>query len=173
MEISFNIQTKEGDEYIIAVTDADISPLSEDIKQMLLEYHLQIGEIIIDRKKGDHCTGRKVLHKIANELANIFAENQDLILYYFCDDTNPIPNRNIKGQNKDLSSQEYRSRLFSKLFEGYKKSHQVTGINDYPIIIDGEGYKEFVHLIARSSHKEFVLAVRNDIKIGWGKERKT
>lgn len=83
MEISFNIQTQEGDEYIIAVADADITPLSEDIKQMLLEYHLQIGEIIIDRKKGDHCTGRKVLHKIANELANIFAENQDLILYYF------------------------------------------------------------------------------------------
>ena len=163
MEISFNIQTQEGDEYIIAVADADITPLSEDIKQMLLEHHLQIGEIIIDRKKGDHCTGRKVLHKIANE------ENQDLILYYFCDDTNPIPNLNTKGQHKDLSSQEYRSRLFSKLFEGYKKSHQVTGINDYPIIIDGEGYKDFVHLIARSSHKGFVLAVRNDIKTGWGK----
>lgn len=46
MEISFNIQTHEGDEYIIAVADADISPLSEDIKQMLLEYHLQIGEIM-------------------------------------------------------------------------------------------------------------------------------
>ena len=54
MEISFNIQTQEGDEYIIAVTDADITPLSEDIKQMLLENNLQIGEIIIDRKWKSH-----------------------------------------------------------------------------------------------------------------------
>lgn len=169
MDLSFSIETQKGDEYLVAVIDADVMPLSADIQQMLLKHNLQIGEIIIDRRKGNQYTDRKVLHKIANELANIFAENQNLILYYFCDDITPIPNRNIKGENKDLSPQEYRSRLFSKLFEGYKKSHQVIGINDYPIILDGEGYKEFVHLIARSSHKDFVLAVRNDINNGWGK----
>lgn len=169
MDLSFSIKTKEGDEYLIAVSDVDITLLSTDIQKMLLKHNLQIGEIIIDRKKGDQCTGRKVLHKIANELANIFAENQNLILYYFCDDINPIPNRNSKGKNKDLSPQEYRSRLFSKLFEGYIKSHQVIGIYNYPIIFEGEGYKDFVHLIARASHKEFVTTLCKDINTVWGK----
>lgn len=169
MNFSFNIQTKEGDEYSIAVTDADITTLSEDIQKRLLEHKLQIGEIIICRNKGNKCTGSKVLHKIANELANLFAENQNLILYYFCDDINPIPNRNSKGQNKNLSPQEYRSKLFSELFDRYINSHQVTGITDHIIILDGVGYKEFVHLIARSSHEEIVSALYNDIYAGWGK----
>ena len=82
---------------------------------------------------------------------------------------NSIPNRNTKGKNKDLSPQEYRSRLFSKLFEGYKKSHQVVGISDYPIIIEGEGYKKFIHLIARASHKKHVLNMSNYINAVWGK----
>lgn len=164
-----NIQTKRGDEYILSVMDANIALLSTDIQQKLLEHNLQIGEIIINRTKGHQYTGRKVLYQIANELANVLAENKDLILYYYCDDMNLIPNRNIKEKNKDLSPQESRSRLFSQLFEGYKKSHQVTGISDYAIVLKGEGYKDFVHIIARSSHEEIVLAVCNDINEGWGK----
>lgn len=80
MDLSFSIETKKGDEYLVAVIDADITPLSVDIQQMLLKHNLQIGEIIIDHRKGNQYTDRKVLHKITNELANIFAENQKTIL---------------------------------------------------------------------------------------------
>ena len=163
------IQTQDGDKYILSVNDADITLLSDDIQQMLSDNNLQIGEIIIERTAGKQYTCYKVLYQIATWLAGIFAQHQGLILFYLCDDMNPIPNRNTKGKNKDLSPQEYRSRLFSKLFEGYKKSHQVIGISDYPIIIEGDGYKEFIHLIARASHKEHVLAMRNDINTGWAK----
>lgn len=163
------IQTQDGDKYILSVNDADITLLSDDIQQMLSDNNLQIGEIIIERTAGKQYTCYKVLYQIVTWLAGIFAQHQGLILYYLCDDMNFIPNRNIKGKNKDLSPQEYRSSLFSKLFEGYKKSHQVTGISDYPIIIEGEGYKQFIHLIARDSHKEHVLAMRNDINTGWAK----
>ncbi|WP_314712332.1 hypothetical protein [Prevotella pallens] len=163
------IQTQEGDEYILSVNDVDITMLSDDIQQMLLNNNLQIGEIIIERTAGKQYTCYKVLYQIATWLASIFAQHQGLILYYLCDDMNSIPNRNTKGKNKDLSPQEYRSRLFSKLFEGYKKSHQVVGISDYPIIIEGEGYKKFIHLIARASHKKHVLNMSNYINAVWGK----
>lgn len=169
MEETYSIQTPEGDKYVLSVNDVDINLLSDDIQQRLLNHNLHIGEIIIKRTAGKQYTCYKVLNEIATCLANILAKHQGLILYYLCDDMNPIPNRNTKGKNKDLSPQEYRSRLFSQLFEGYKKSHQVIGISDYPIIIEGDGYKEFIHLIARASHKEHVLAMRNDINTGWAK----
>ena len=169
MEETYSIQTQDGDKYILSVNDADITLLSDDIQQMLSDNNLQIGEIIIERTAGKQYTCYKVLYQIATWLAGIFAQHQGLILFYLCDDMNSIPNRNTKGKNKDLSPQEYRSSLFSKLFEEYKKSHQVKGISDYPIIIEGEGYKQFIHLIARASHKEHVLAMRNDINTGWAK----
>lgn len=163
------IQTQDGDKYILSVNDVDTNLLSNDIQQRLLNHNLQIGEIIIERTAGKQYTCYKVLYQIATWLAGVFAQHQGLILFYLCDDMNFIPNRNTKGKNKDLSPQEYRSRLFSTLFEEYKKSHQVIGISDYPIIIEGEGYKQFIHLIARASHKEHVLAMRNDINTGWAK----
>ena len=169
MEETYSIQTQDGDKYILSVNDVDIAFLSDDIQQMLSDNNLQIGEIIIERTAGKQYTCYKVLYQIATWLAGIFAQHQGLILYYLCDDSFSIPNRNTKGKNKDLSPQEYRSRLCSKLFEEYKKSHQVVGISDYPIIIEGEGYKRFIHLIARASHKKHVLDMSNYINAGWGK----
>ncbi len=107
------IQTQDGDKYVLSVIDADITLLSDDIQQMLSDNNLQIGEIIIERTAGKQYTCYKVLYQIATWLAGIFAQHQGLILYYLCDDMNPIPNQNTKGKNKDLSPQEYRSSLFT------------------------------------------------------------
>lgn len=89
--------------------------------------------------------------------------------YYSCDDMNPIPSRNTKGANKNLSVQEYRSRLFSYMFDTYMISHQVSGFSNTPIIINGEGYKQFMHLIARDSHQSIVDLIKADVLEGWGK----
>lgn len=121
MEETYSIQTPEGDKYVLSVNDVDINLLSDDIQQRLLNHNLQIGEIIIERTAGKQYTCYKVLYQIATWLAGVFAQHQGLILFYLCDDMNFIPNRNTKGKNKDLSPQEYRSRLFSTLFEEYKK----------------------------------------------------
>ena len=118
---------------------------------------------------GDESTAQEVLHEITNRIADLFAENPNLILYYSCDDMNPIPFRNTRGANKSLSVQEYRSKLFSHLFELYIHSHQVSGISNTPIIIHGEGYIQFMHLIARNSHQNIVDLIKNDVVEGWRK----
>ena len=82
---------------------------------------------------------------------------------------NPIPSRNIKGANKNLSVQEYRSRLFSYMFDSYMESHQVSGFSNTPIIINGDGYRLFMHLIARSKHQSIVDVIKDDVLEGWGK----
>ena len=80
-----------------------------------------------------------------------------------------FPSRNIKGANKNLSVQEYRSKLFSYMFDSYMESHHMSGFLNTPIIIEGEGYKQFMHIISRSKHQSIVDLIKDDVLEGWGK----
>lgn len=169
MNYSFSISTKHGDEYRIMLIDADISVLADNVQEVICNNCVDISEIMIERVNGGESTAQEVLHAITGRVADLFAENENLILYYSCDDMNPIPSRNMKGANKELSVQEYRSTLFSHIFDTYMYSHQVSGISNTPIIIRGEGYAQFMHLIAREKHQNVVDIIKNDVILGWGK----
>lgn len=169
MNYSFSISTRQGDEYRIMLNDVDISVLAENVQQTIVEYGIDISEIMIDRVKGGESTAQEVLHAITGRVADLFAENDNLVIYYSCDDMNPIPSRNMKGANKELSVQEYRSALFSHIFDSYMYSHQVSGITNTPVIINGEGYRQFMHLIARNRHQAIVELIKDDVIDGWGK----
>lgn len=169
MTYSFSISTRKGDEYRIMLFDVDLSLLGEKVREPIVKAGIDISEIMIDRLQGGDSTAQEVLHTITGRIADLFAENENLILYYSCDDMNPIPSRNTKGANKNLSVQEYRSNLFSHIFNSYMLSHQVSGISNTPIIIRGEGYTQYMHLIARDKHRSIVELVKEDIVEGWGK----
>ena len=169
MNYSFSISTRKGDEYRIIFVDADVSMLAKEVRDVIVEHNIDISEIIIDRISGGESTAQEVLHTITGKIADILAVNGNLILYYSCDDMNPIPSRNTKGANKNLSVQEYRSRLFSYMFDSYMDSHQVSGFSNTPVIINGEGYCQFMHLIARNKHQAIVDIIKNDVLEGWGK----
>lgn len=169
MNYTFSISTRNGDEYRIMLFDADVSLLAESVQKTIAERGIDISEIMIDRVKGGESTAQEVLHAITGRVADLFAENENLVIYYSCDDINPIPSRNTKGANKNLSVQEYRSTLFSHIFDSYMYSHQVSGITNTPVIINGEGYKQFMHLIARNKHQVIVDLIKDDVIEGWGK----
>lgn len=149
--------------------DADISLLADSIQGTIINQGIDISEIMIDRLNGGKSTAPEVLHAITGRIADLFAENENLILYYSCDDMNPIPSRNKRSANKELSVQEYRSILFSHIFDSYIDSHQVSGITNTPVIIEGEGYTQFMHLIARDKHQSIVDLIKADVIEGWGK----
>ena len=169
MTYTFSITTRKGDEYRIMLIDADVSMLAKQVRDTLALNDIDISEIIIDRISGGESTAQEVLHAITGRIADLFADNANLILYYSCDDMNPIPSRNTRGANKDLSVQEYRSKLFSHIFDSYMVSHQVSGFSNTPIIINGEGYVQFMHLIAREKHFAIVNRIKEDVIKGWGK----
>lgn len=169
MNYSFSISTRKGDEYRIMLFDVDLSLLGETVKESIFKSGIDISEVMIERIQGGESTAQEVLHTISGRIADLFAENSNMILYYSCDDMNPIPSRNTKGANKDMSVQEYRSTLFSHLFNSYMLSHQVSGITNTPIIIKGDGYTQYMHLIARESHRSIVELVKEDVIKGWGK----
>ena len=172
METSYSIIQRES-EYRILLAPADTSVLSEGILDVLTERNIDVSELMIERISGESTTDQDVLHDITGWVADIFANNTNLIIYYSCDDMNPIPSRNENSDNRDLPVNEYRSRLFTHIFDTYMSSHQVTGVTNTPIRLDnyggGMGYSIFSHLIARDCHNDVVELLKENIREVSGK----
>lgn len=166
MEASYSIIQKDN-EYRILMTPVNTGVLSEHIQTVLAHRKIDISELIIERIAGSSPTGQDILHDITGWIAELFANNPNLIIYYSCDDMNPIPARNKKSYNKDIPVNAYRSRLFSRIFDTYMTSHQVSGVMNTPIQLDnyynGEGYSLFFHFIARDVHNDIVELLKEDI----------
>lgn len=98
-----------------------------------------------------HCERRCVqvdmeaMNKIGSNLLQILDVNPNIILYVFCDfDANTI---RINKNNKDISPQEYRSRLFSNLFDRTtRRGNRHNFQNKVHVISDGND-DYYLHLI--------------------------
>lgn len=172
MEASYSIIQKDN-EYRVLLTSVDIEALPERILSVLTERNIDISELMIERISGESTTGQEVLHDITGWVAELFASNPNLIIYYSCDDMTPIPSRNTNSNNKDIPVNAYRSKLFTHIFDTYMTSHQVSGVTNTPIQLDnyedGVGYSLFFHFIARDIHSDVVEMLKEDIKEVSGK----
>ena len=172
MEAAYSIVQKDN-EYRVLLTSVNTEVLPERIQKILTSRNIDISELMIERISGDSTTGQDILHDITGWVAELFASNPNLIIYYSCDDMTPIPSRNINSENKDMPVNEYRSKLFTLIFDSYMISHQVSGVINTPIQLDnyedGVGYSLFFHFIAREIHSDIVEMLKEDIKEVSGK----
>ncbi|MEG2151560.1 MAG: hypothetical protein RRY36_10120, partial [Bacteroidaceae bacterium] len=83
--------------------------------------------------------------------------NENLILYFYCDDIHDILRR-----DKGLTPQKFRSHLFSKMLEKYISSNGITNMINTPIEIKADRHI-YIHLISRSIHLEYVNAIKSAI----------
>lgn len=155
------------------LTSVNTEVLPEHIQEAIKSRGIDISELIIERISGETTTGQDVLHDITSWVAEIFASNPNLIIYYSCDDITPIPSGNKKSGNKNMPVNAYRSRLFTHIFDTYMASHQVSGVTNTPIQLDnyedGIGYSLFFHFIARDIHSDIVEMLEEDIREVSGK----
>lgn len=172
MEVSYSIVQKDN-EYRVLLTSVDIEVLPERIQEVLACRKIDISELMIERISGESTTGQDILHDITGWVAEQFAHNPNLIIYYSCDDMTPIPSRNKNSENKDMPVNEYRSKLFTHIFDTYMTSHQVSGVVNTPIQLNnyenGIGYSLFFHFIARDIHNDIVEMLKEDIRDVSGK----
>lgn len=172
MEASYSIVQKDN-EYRILLTSVNIEVLPDHILNVLTSRNIDVSELMIERISGESTTGQEILHDITAWVAELFACNPNLIIYYSCDDMTPIPSRNQNSENKDMPVNEYRSKLFTHIFDTYMTSHQVSGVINTPIQLDnyedGMGYSLFFHFIARDIHIDIVEMLKEDIKEVSGK----
>jgi len=106
-------------------------------------------------------TAQEILHAITGKIADLFASHDNLILYYSCDDMNPIPSRNTKSANKNLSVQEYRSRLYEVFLKGQLDMGPFANL------------MEWMEYIGRGSHAVYSSFCASDWRLRvwdrWGK----
>lgn len=166
MEASYSIIEKEN-EYRVSLTSINPEALPEHILEILADNNIDVSELMIERVSGKSTTGQDVLHDITGWVAELFFDNPNLIIYYSCDDMTPIPRRNSNNGNRNMPVNEYRSKLFTHIFDTYMASHQISGVTNTPIQLDnyenGIGYSLFFHLIARNVHSDIVEILKNSI----------
>ena len=153
MKFSVSIKSDAGDTYYVYLAPLDAG-IEYDLN--LRSYSdVEVYQIVLDRETGTNTTDIHVLNDISDFIAKVFLGNDNLILYYYCDDIQEIP-----SSNHVILPQEYRNRLFSTMISRYLQQHDSLDIVDTPIsIIDAVGNAQYIHFISRLDH----LPVVDDI----------
>ena len=141
----------------------DHSVLSSEAIDAL--HDVNVVGIELRRLAGRYATGQEVLAAIESTIAEFFAKHENAIIGYYCDFINPIPHTS----KNSMPPQEYRSRLFDKMFQRYSKLHGITDVRLTVVEINGINEKYFFHVIYRETHSLLASIIGRDLKEGFDK----
>lgn len=142
-----SLESKEGHEYLIKLDRLDPAILPDRI-------NIPVVNITIEKVNGvDTINNAKTLFQITQAIAGYAFEN-DVVLYCYCDSA-PISKR-----NPEMSSQEFRSLLFIKMFE---KQNNNEYLNEQIIIDDPENGNHYIHLFSRMHHKDTIEIIASKL----------
>lgn len=156
------ITTQQGDVLRVGLS-FERRLLSSEALELIGETELMGVELL--RIAGNKTIGHDALQAIEEFIAGVFDRNDNLMIFYFCDFINPIP----KTSKNKMSPQEYRSRLFEKMFERYVHLHNMNDVHLSVITVDGIDETYYFHLIYRGIHEKFASIINSDIKEGYSK----
>ena len=142
--LTIPISTSHG-EYFIKLTAIDpLMVVSKD--DLSLFANCTIYDILLTCKYRDVEVDMEAMTHISAELQRILNVNPNIILYFFCDfDAKTII---IRPRDKRIPPQEFRSRLFSLLFDrAVGKDNRNHFINRKYVVNIGEDGDAYIHLI--------------------------
>ena len=155
-------RSSTGDVYHITLSE-DYSVLSSEVIDSLQDVNI-VG-IELRRLAGTNATGQEVLAAIERTIADYFTEHKNSIICYYCDFINPIPHTS----KNTMPPQEYRSRLFDKMFQRYCLQHGLTDVRLSVVEINGINEKYYFHVIYREAHSLLASMIGRDLKEGFDK----
>lgn len=150
MDISVDITNSEGDHLKIALSYYDsetISIFSTDPLTLSLVFY----DVTLIREAGERYVGYKMLFAICDILARFMGENEDAVLCFYCD-----ADTDVRRNHENMLPQEYRSWLFSRMFEVYVKSNNLSDYINHRVEIedhDNPDNKQYAHFICRKAHE--------------------
>lgn len=157
MDISFDIYNDKGDQIRIALSYYDIESLQAFTNDPLT-LSLVFYDVTLVRISGEDTVGYKTLKTICDVLFRFMKENDNVVLCFYCDDLTDVVRHHI-----ELTPQEYRSRLFSRMFDMYIKTEDVIGIVNYGIKIVDDGTPRYAHFITPEKYLPAVRLLGNII----------
>ena len=92
MDISVSISSQLGDEYRIIISPFDLEVIPCEVRDLLGD-DIEIADVTLERIKGDNPTDIGILLKISNVIGQVFNDNENIILYFYCDDIHDILRR--------------------------------------------------------------------------------
>ena len=146
----YSLRSEQGDEYKLQFTTDRSGIIADDILDLLNAQGIEVVEIGLARVKGQNITGHKVLNQIVECIAELMQRIPNVILSYFCDFIHLVP-----SQKKNMSVQEYRSRIFSAMFKRYVSQQQQLDLCDDEIRINGVTEPFFFHIIYHRKHQHY------------------
>jgi hypothetical protein len=146
----YTLRSESGDEYKLQFTTDRSGIIADNLLDQLNAQGIEVVEIGLARVKGENITGHKVLHQIEECIADLMQRMPNVILSYFCDFIHLVP-----SHKKNMTVQEYRSRMFSAMFKRYVTQQQLFDVFDDEIKINGVTEPFFFHVIYHKNHQHF------------------
>lgn len=156
MDISFNIRNNEGDQLKVALSYYDsesIRVFSDDPLTLTLVFY----DVTLVRESGEGYVSYPILSAVSETLAKFLIDNENSVLCFYCDTQTNVIRRHL-----NIPPQEYRSRLFSRMYDKYIKAHNLTEFVNHRVKIDVDDNpmrSQFAHFICRKEHESAVRAI--------------
>ena len=157
---SFVIRAFEGDNSIIVSLSSSYESILDNLPEDRQD--IELIEISIIRESGSDTLTPNYLKSIVSGIIKAIEDSPSAVLYYFCEIDDTIPH--IRN-NRCISPQEYRNRLFEVLFNRYSKMCDEIWY-DFPLIIDNNDTNKeiFIHLISREEQKSIIVSLFDAIR---------
>lgn len=157
MDLSFDIQNDKGDLVRVALSYYDIESMQAFTNDPLT-LTLVFYDVTLVRIAGEDVIGIKTLKAICDVLFKFLNDNEYTVLCFYCDDLTDVPRHHT-----ELTPQEYRSRLFSRMFDMYILSNDISGIVNYGIKIEDGDTPRFAHFITPERYLNAVKLLGNSL----------
>ncbi|MBQ9678955.1 MAG: hypothetical protein IJV44_12560 [Prevotella sp.] len=147
------IRIEDGSEYKLQFTSEGSGLIASDLLNSINAQGIEVVEIGLARVKGNTVTGTRVLAQIEKYIAEMLFSHPNVIISFFCDFINAIPY--MSKRRKGVTVQQYRSELFSRMFEQYVSKYHLEGVCNKVVVVEGVAEPYFFHIISRSEHLKF------------------
>jgi hypothetical protein len=159
----YTITSDSGDEYKLQFTTDRSGVIADALLNFLESKGIEVVEIGLARVKGQNVTNHHVLGQIEECVADLLRKHQNVILSFFCDFIHFIPSK------KRIPVQEYRSRLFSAMFDRYVAQHDQHDLCNHVVEVEGVSEPFFFHVIYRKEHEVYADMIAEGHQKDFGK----
>lgn len=159
----YTITSDNGDEYKLQFTTERSGVIADSLLDFLSSKDIEVVEIGLARVRGQNVTSHYVLSQIEECIADFMDRYQNVVISFFCDFIHFVPS------NKRIPVQEYRSRLFSAMFDRYVSQHHLQNYCNHVVEVEGVSETFFFHVIYRKEHEAYADMIADGHQKDFGK----